>query len=546
MNRAKLKIFTDGAWKTLVLKDSSSIKYNKVVNRIGDYSTREISHSNTFSLLQIHENTTALKLNYFNHRDLAKSLNSKYLCKYYIDETLFKEGFLVINNTNNNEINVNFIDKSLTILSIWENVTFKELLLDDIFERPADYQEAIDEMKTYFLDMSAPVTSFLSEVGNRGYNLSLFPNNLNMIGDKFQVDSTGVRADNIFNPYQTRPVFNAKAVFDLACETFGYTPIFDPSVDWEDMATSYIVPEGLAKTEDKNTTEVQYAPVEVQPIKGAVRLELKEQGPLVWGVKKIYSVVTDEESNRSIKPNTSPGWVHPSNWFNDYLDEKCIFQPDFSQTQFGKIRVSVRDIDTFRGAPTNDFVFGGNVGIPVSYWENLTPGGDVVPKVIIHQEFNYSNSVMSWSIDKTELQNPPQGAGALIGVMFTYIDKPNYSTNFTTVTESVITETFVDPNVITYDDYGQFETETLDLTYAAPEKSLKDLIKGLMNQAGILLDINEENKTIKFFNYNLYVTNISQRKYSDWSKYLRKYNPFNFNTDYGDKYGANNNIGLGS
>lgn len=543
MNEAKLEIFVDGVWRVIVLKNSGSLKYNKVVNRIGDYTTREISHSNTFTLLSIYENIEALKINIFNHQDLAKSLNSKYPCKYFIDETLFKEGFLIINNTNDEEIKVNFIDKSLTIIEIWSNTTFKQLLIDETLTRPADYQAAIDEMRNYFLDKENPVSNFLGEVGTRGYNLSLFPNNLNAIGDQFQITSSGSRIDNSFNPYQSRPIFNAKAVFDLACEVFGYTAIFDPSVDWDDVARNYIVNKDLNKGGDESRGVVNYTPVLSADIVPITDLTLNDS----FGSSQVVSIFAPPP-NMSLIPNNIPGWVRPAFGSGAGYDNTnfenlpVIFVPDLETSPTGTITFEVF------GADTAD---PGGVGFLenhcYSVWSNSTPGGNVVFKDIVFQENTGGNSDASAILNKSELEDAPAGGDEFIGLFISVSEiSANNPSLGTTIDRWEVSETFLDIGIISFDDNGQFESEQLDLTFAAPDETIRDLLKGLMNQKGILLDIDEENLTIRFFNYNLYKTNVEAGNYSDWSQYLRKYNPFKYNTDYGQQYAQVNNIGLDS
>ena len=105
----RIEIYKDGEWQQLILSNKRAIKYNVVINKIGKISTREISHTNTFSLPDFHQNRKSLGLNTFNVRDLAKAMNTKYECKYYVEDKVIQEGYLVINNTNNGLINVNFM-----------------------------------------------------------------------------------------------------------------------------------------------------------------------------------------------------------------------------------------------------------------------------------------------------------------------------------------------------------------------------------------------------------------------------------------------------
>ena len=76
----RIEIYKDELWQPLRLKGNSSIKYNSVINKVGKIESREISHTNTFSLPYIHENIEALGLNVFNTRDMAKALNTKRKC----------------------------------------------------------------------------------------------------------------------------------------------------------------------------------------------------------------------------------------------------------------------------------------------------------------------------------------------------------------------------------------------------------------------------------------------------------------------------------
>ena len=245
----RIEIYKDELWQALRLEQDAAIKYNAVINKVGKVATREISHTNTFSLPHVHHNIQVLGLNVFNPSELAKAMNSKYIARYYVEDKILQSGFVVINNTNEGKININFIDESLELTAKWGSTTFQELLQDEIIEFPTDYATAISELRNYDMDKTALLTK-LPNVGTRGYSLCSFPNSLNTIGDKFQLDSNELRQDDVFNPYQSRPLFNVKSLFDLATESFGYTPIYDDSVDWDIVESTYIVNDGQDQSKE--------------------------------------------------------------------------------------------------------------------------------------------------------------------------------------------------------------------------------------------------------------------------------------------------------
>ena len=157
------------------------------------------------------------------------------------------EILVVINNTNDGKIQVNFIDEALEITDKWGSTTFNELIISSEIAKPADYIAAIAEMTDYDMTKTSILTP-LTSVGTRGYNLAIFPNALNTVGDKFQIshvvdgeDTTEVRLNDSFNPYQSRPIWNVQALFDLACESYGYTPYYDPSINWANVQKTFSV-----------------------------------------------------------------------------------------------------------------------------------------------------------------------------------------------------------------------------------------------------------------------------------------------------------------
>ena len=249
MDTSRLEIQKDGEWKALDLKQFTSIKYNKVINKIGKVGTREISHSNTFSLPISHNNTNALGLNSFNYEELALSLNRKSVARYFINDKVTQVGFVIINNMDNASININFIDGALDIVDNWGELSFFDFLQSVSLTFPSDYTEALDEMREYDMDKS-DILKHLTVVGSRGYSVGLFPNNLNCIGEKWQLNLAGNRIWDNFNPYQSRTIWNVKAFLDLIIETYGYTATYDASVDWAKIEETYFTSTDTLKNEE--------------------------------------------------------------------------------------------------------------------------------------------------------------------------------------------------------------------------------------------------------------------------------------------------------
>ena len=107
-----------------------------------------------------------------------------------------------------------------------------------------------------------------------------------------------------------------------------------------------------------------------------------------------------------------------------------------------------------------------------------------------------------------------------------------------------VIETAIPQGEIVFDQYGGYGVTINDLTHAAPEKPIKNILSGLMHQAGILMNINAKDKTVKFFSYGHYETQKNDGNYYDWSEYFQKNSLVKRNTDYGKNFGKLNRIGL--
>ena len=90
MVKNRVEIYKNSVWTALDLYGDRSIKYNALINKIKGVNTREISHSNTFSLPRTENNITTLGINEFNKIQLAEALNSRYDAKYYINDKLIR------------------------------------------------------------------------------------------------------------------------------------------------------------------------------------------------------------------------------------------------------------------------------------------------------------------------------------------------------------------------------------------------------------------------------------------------------------------------
>jgi len=485
----RIEILKNGEWQALQLSNKTAIKYNAVINKIGKVASREISHTNTFSLPPTHTNIKTLGLNVFNPSDLAKAMNAKYVARYYVEDKLLQKGFIVVNNTNGGMIKVNLIDEALDLMSKWGSMSYKDLLDSNTLNIPTDYVAAIDELKAYDLDKSA-VLGLLSEVGTRGYNLCLFPHNLNIIGDDFQINELDVRVDNAFNPYQSRPIFNAKALFDLATESFGYTPTYDDTIDWDVVDKTYIVNSGLEKNE-KGVSGLQS--IQGSNIAYNAGYYTQYSGFIV----NLYTGYTlfNYPTTNSLRPENVANFVNPTslvyyNYFvnvpglDPWMTENSIYVPNVEAGNVGTITMTA--------------TYGASVGVENQIihmlWKNATVGGDVISSEsaiygAVAGNPHATTNAVEVIINKTLFDTVPAGTNGLIGIMVSY-GRGLLTTPGTQLMNMTVTETFLPPDVIAFDEQGQYLPDVADLRYAAPVKSIKDILSGLMHKEGILMNVN--------------------------------------------------------
>jgi len=530
----RIEIYKDELWQALRLEQDAAIKYNAVINKVGKVATREISHTNTFSLPHVHHNIQVLGLNVFNPSELAKAMNSKYIARYYVEDKILQSGFVVINNTNEGKININFIDESLELTAKWGSTTFQELLQDEVIEFPTDYATAISELRNYDMDKTALLTK-LPNVGTRGYSLCSFPNSLNTIGDKFQLDSNELRQDDVFNPYQSRPLFNVKSLFDLATESFGYTPIYDDSVDWDIVESTYIVNDGQDQSK-----EGQSGVQTIQHPFTSPGIKYKSQQTL--GIYNSASFFTFSGTS-SLRPNDIPNWTDTfvgqgtfgPTGTTPWRSSNTVFVPDNSAGNVGTMHF-IADVDAQFGGTQISYIW--------AFWKNATPGGNVIQELLpTTNQTAGSTYGVDITLDKVQFNTVPSGASELIGVMFE-VTRGLMNGPGGGITNMNITETYLPEGVVAFDEYGQYLPDNVDLSHNAPRNSIKSLLSSCMHKEGILMNINSKDKTVKFFGYGEYENQKQAGNFSDWSKYLLRYNGFIHNTDYGNNFAKKNRIGL--
>ena len=530
----RIEIYKDDMWQALRLEKDAAIKYNAVINKIGKVATREISHTNTFSLPHVHHNLQVLGLNVFNPKELAKAMNSKYIAKYYVEDKLLQSGFIVINNTNQGKINVNFVDESLDLVGKWGSTTFQELLQSNSLDFPSDYATAISELREYDMDKTALLTK-LPQVGTRGYALCSFPNSLNTIGDKFQLDQNELRQDDVFNSYQSRPLFNVKSLFDLATESFGYTPIYDDSVDWDLIEETFIVNDGQDQSlEGENGVQTIQHPFTSPGVKYITQSN--------FGIYNSSSFFTFSGTS-SLKPNDVANWTDSfvgqgpfgPTGTTPWRSQNTLFVPDTTAGNVGTLHF-IADVDIQYGGSQLTYIW--------AFWKNATPGGAIIQELLPPTNQTAGSTYqVDITLDKTQFDTVPSGASELIGIMFE-VSRGAMSGPGGGLTNMNLTETFLPEGVVAFDKYGQFLPDDVDLSYNAPRKSIKSLLSSCMHKEGILMNINAKDKTVKFFNYKEYANQKDSGNFSDWSKYLLRYSGFVYNTDYGTSYAKKNRIGL--
>lgn len=578
---SRVEIFKDNRWVKLVLRQEK-IKYNKLSNKIANLEQRKISHSNTFILPYVSENIIALDINVFSPVLMAEALNKKYIARYFIKDKLAQKGFLVINNTIRGEINVNFIDEALVITDQWGSITFKQLLhqlgADPSFFTKSiissTFMDNINLLKNYETDKTKQVLNVPSvictgadpSIDGKEVYIARYPNPLNNIGDKFNIDSEGIRRLDSFNPFQSRPIFSIFSFCYIICHAFGYQLKLDPGVDFKLLRDTYLTNKGV----EEGTPASESTVSSVTPI-------ISSQNPQYWNYDKngigtgdnegwfehffVYpdTAVTIDPFGKKIgieskRPNEVVGYI-PSHSYKKRREnlqvQNCIVlveENPFIGTVTWTGNIS-------RRTPDHRFRFLSFVA--KSIWLNSV-GAAFESDFTVTFETVVSDPVRSFIVtgDKDQLNNTPVGGVSFVGLILRVVvrHEDEYYNDVPQMQNLHFTEKVLPQGKTSYDAYGQFLQNHTNLLDLAPDTSVKDLLSNILQQQGLLLtferDSNGVQNIVKLFTYGAYRDRVREaregglNKYYDWSKYHQRYIAPFFNTDYGSQYGEVNEISL--
>lgn len=572
----RLEIFKNNQWIKLVLK-VDSIKYNTLSNKIGNFEQRRISHSDTFSLPYVSDNIIALDINVFSPILIAEALNRKYLARYFVRDKLLQSGYLVINNTVQGEINVNFIDEALVITDEWGRITFKQLLgqLGDTPENfpksviSSSFMDNINILKNYTISKTERVLNTPScfcsgddpSIDGKEVFITRYPNPLNSIGDKFNIDKDGIRKLDSFNPYQSRPIFSIFSFIYIICQAYGYKLKLDSSVDFELLRDTYLT----SKAVEEST------PIE-ESFVTSTTTTISEGPSNYWNYDK-----------HGIGTGDNEGWfemffLYPNN--TPTVDEfgKKIGVASLTPSQIGYVPSHVKtktispplnyrcivkiETDSFIGnviwtadilprTPLNRFSF--NQFVAYSIWDDGF--GNEIESV-----FNVTTETVGRSFtatgDKSQLNNTPPGGVTFIGLIFHVIvrHEDEWYNDVPKILNMHFVEQVLPKGKVEFDAYGQYLASNVNLLNLSPDTSVKELLSNVLQQQGLLLtfdrDSNGVQNIVKLFTYGSYRNRVYEArngelgKFYDWSEYHQKLVPPLFNTDYGTQYGEVNEISL--
>jgi len=577
----RIEILKGDEWVKLVLKEES-IKYNQVCNRIGTLNQRKINHSDTFSLPYVSENIIALNINTFSPVLMAEALNRKFPARYYVKDKLLQKGYLVINNTIRGDISVNFIDEALIIVDEWGKITFRQLL-QKLINTPLELNKSVISpdlmanltiLSNYNLNKTTKIlnTPFCTctgddlSINNKDIFIARFPNYLNNIGDKFQIDKDGIRRVDFFNPFQSRPIFSVFSFLYLASQAFGYKLRLDPGVDFLALRDTYLTEKGLQESTPQKDSfissststipsgNVQYWRYDKHGIGSN-----DNEGWFEMFFQYPNDVPTINEFGKkigvaSLTPNEVGSYI-PSHSLSILREKpttkKCVVLIE-TNPAIGEViwtgTISPR-------VPIDKFEFTEFIAIAV--WR--TPSGGTIETLFtIESAGTEPDRKFTVTGEKSQLNNIPPGASSFIGLLLRVIvrHEDEYYNDVPAILDMHFVEKVLPKGLAQFDEFGQFLNGTVSLLDLAPNTSVKELLSNVLQQQGLLLtfvrDENGVQNIVKLFTYGAYRNRVQEaregqpNKYYDWSEYHQRHVAPFYNTDWGNEFGEMNEVSLSS
>jgi hypothetical protein len=356
------------------------------------------------------------------------------------------------------------------------------------------------------------------------------------------------------------------SLFDLACERFGFTGVFDESVDWETIKNTYFISDGTDKNDEPSGDFLTVSHGSVASYDFYADFRPTVNG-IPYGTNRTSRCIFKVPASTGFIPAAWPNWKD-SNYIYDtdssftykpvyyWRTEPTVYKPNLTYGTGGEIRFMADHQYNTSTQPVQ-----GSTTKVVIYWNPSTPGADVIsqsygngyhfpstadtpfPSTISVEPDGSGEFDLDITIDKSIFLDVPAGASSVIGVSVT---REVYLTNLDTLTltNMRVTEISNNSSSVTFDKYDQFENNPVDFRYAAPRETLRSLMVAVMHKEGILMNINNNNKTIKFFTYAHYETQQEDGEFQVWDSYHLGNNNPEWRTNYGNNYGKTTKISL--
>lgn len=526
----KLEVYND-EWYEIKLKKSQKPKINVTGGSIKSPSTRKITHSNSFTLPLIETNLRALGLNQYNVNQLVSATNSKYPSRISSDLGLVSEGYLLVNRIDDDGIVVNTFTTDLGLLDQWGADSLIEAFSGAPSETtPTDFITKINQLRSYTITpTSLPLTQLTDMPA--GYPVAYFPTNLNKIGEKFSKNTDDSRYEDAINSYQTRPIFNCRALIELAAYKYGYEPVFSDNIDTDQIESEFVTGEGTASYKDGTAVNKQRI---------ATTNILTERD----GNTQADYIVTGFKSEGALAPIDFNAQGQNYDWSNfattaglkdiGFIAHACLF-PFKGDNFLGNIEVSMRHSGAVAGTNTKAVV----MGAWSSSVDDNVKGVSITTTPVVDSEIS---GTISFSADKADFIEPANAETFLGFCVFMINTTAVISAGAGTFSNCTLDEEYTSEQGGVYDEDDQYIEGVTNLMVELPNMTVKTFISRMLERHGMKMQINEADKQILFYNYADTIAKAKLGEIRDWSSY--KIRTKSKTTYLGSEYGSRNIISL--